>query len=58
MGDRLAQRLSYAQLKQFGTLAKSPDGAKLSVAKLVKRLGDADPALVSELIRTGIACAI
>lgn len=58
MGDRLAQRLSYAQLKELGRVAGEVDGERLSVGKLVRRLGDADPALVGEVVRTGLGCAI
>ncbi|MGI4878124.1 MAG: hypothetical protein ACRYG4_11640 [Janthinobacterium lividum] len=57
MGDRLAQRLGHAQLKQLAALTTG-DGERLTVGRLVRRLGDADPALVSELIRTGVSCAI
>ena len=58
MGDRLAQRLSYSQLEELNRVVKDSGGERLSVNKLVRRLGDADPALVSELVRTGIGCAI
>lgn len=58
MGDRLADRLSYAQLDQLGALVKSGDGERLTVGRLVGRMGDADPALVNELVRTGLSCAI
>lgn len=58
MGDRLADRLSYGQLEQLNRVVKDSGGERLSVNTLVRRLGDADPALVSELVRTGISCAI
>jgi len=58
MGDRLAERLSYGQLKTLSSLAKPEDGQRMSVNKLARRLGDADPQLVSELIQAGISCAI
>lgn len=58
MGDRLAQRLSYGQLDQLNRVVRDNGTERLTVGRLVQRLGDADPALVSELVRTGIGCAI
>lgn len=58
MGDRLAQRLSYGQLRQLDAVVKDGNGERLTLTTLVRRLGDADPALVSEIVRTGVSCAI
>lgn len=58
MGDRLASRLSYGQLQELNRVVGDAGGEKLTVNRIVRRLDDADPALVSELVRTGLGCAI
>ena len=58
MGNRLAARLSMAQLQELNSVVRSADGEHLTVNRLVRRLGDADPALVARLVETGIVCAI
>ncbi len=58
MGNRLAARLSVGQLAELNRVVKSAGGEKLTVNRLVRRLGDADPALVAKLVETGIVCAI
>lgn len=58
MGERLGSRLSYGQLQQLNRVVKERDGERLTVSRLVRRLGDADPALVGEIVRTGLNCAI
>lgn len=58
MGNRLAARLSYGQLAELNRVVKSENGEHLTVNRLVRRLGDADPALVARLVETGLVCAI
>ncbi len=58
MGNRLAARLSVAQLEELNRVVKDAGGEKLTVNRLVRRLGDTDPALVAKLVETGIVCAI
>ena len=57
MGNRLAARLTLAQMSELNRAVKSNDGEKLTIGRLARRLGDADPALVAKLIETGIGCA-
>lgn len=58
MGDRLASRLTRAQLQRLADLAQlDPDRVgKMTVAEIAQTLGEADPAVVSEVIRTGLVC--
>ena len=58
MGNRLAARLSLAQLQELNRVVKTADGERLTVNRLVRRLGDSDPALVARLVETGIVCAL
>ncbi len=58
MGNRLAARLSVGQLAELNRVVKSAGGERLTVNRLVRRLGDTDPALVAKLVETGIVCAI
>ena len=58
MGNRLAARLSLAQLQELNRVVKTADGERLTVNRLVHRLGDSDPALVARLVETGIVCAL
>ena len=58
MGNRLAARLSLAQLQELNRVVKTADGERLTVNRLVRRLGDSDPALVARLVETGIICAL
>ena len=57
MGDRLAARLTLGQMSELNRVVTSNDGEKLTVNRLARRLGDADPALVAKLVETGIGCA-
>ncbi len=57
MGDRLAARLSIGQMAELNRVVKARGGEKLTVNRLIHRLGDADPALVAKLVETGIGCA-
>lgn len=58
MGNRLAARLSLGQMQELNRVVKSAGGEHLTVNRLVRRLGDTDPALVARLVETGIVCAI
>ena len=58
MGNRLAARLSLSQLQELNRVVKTEAGEHLTVNKIARRLGDADPALVAKLVETGIVCAI
>lgn len=61
MGDRLATRLTRAQLQRLADLAQlDPDRVgKMTVAEIAQTLGEkGDPAVVAEVIRTGIVCLV
>ena len=58
MGDRLAARLSIGQMVELTRVIKTSGAEKLTVNRLARQLGNADPALVARLIETGITCAI
>lgn len=58
MGNRLAARLSLSQLQELNRVVKTEAGEHLTVNRIVRRLGDTDPALVAKLVETGIVCAI
>lgn len=58
MGNRLAERLSLSQMAELNRVVKDSGGEKLTVNRLIRRLGTADPALVGRLVETGIVCAI
>lgn len=59
MGDRLASRLSRAQLQRLADIAQlDPDRVgRMTVNEIAQTLGESgDPAIVSEVIRTGLVC--
>jgi hypothetical protein len=59
MGDRLASRLTRAQLQRLADLAQlEPDRVgRMTVGEIAQLLGEkGDPAVVAEIIRTGIVC--
>jgi hypothetical protein len=59
MGDRLASRLTRAQLQRLADLAQlDPDRVgRMTVAEIAQTLGEqGDPAVVAEVIRTGLVC--
>ena len=58
MGNRLAARLSLRQLDELNRVVRTEAGEHLTVNRLVRRLGDTDPALVARVVETGIVCAI
>ena len=58
MGDRLAARLSIGQMVELNRVIKASGAERLTVGRLARQLGNADPALVARLIETGITCAI
>lgn len=58
MGNRLAAKLTLSQLEELNRVVKTEAGEHLTVNRIVRRLGDADPALVARLVETGIVCAI
>ena len=58
MGNRLAAKLSLSQLQELNRVVKTEAGEHLTVNKIARRLGDADPALVARLVETGIVCAL
>ena len=62
MGTRLADRLDTSQLKRLSELSKLPsqrEGGKLGLTDLLDQLNRAgDPKLVSEVVRSGLSCAI
>ncbi len=57
MGNRLAARLTLSQMAELNRVVKSAGGERLTINRLARRLGDADPALVAKLVETGLACA-
>lgn len=59
MGDRLASRLTRAQLQRLADIAQlDPDRVgRMTVNEIAQSLGESgDPAIVSEVIRTGLVC--
>lgn len=61
MGDRLGDRLSREQLRRLADLASiDRDGlGRMSVNDIVRQLNQpGDRALVAEVLRAGISCAI
>ncbi len=58
MGNKLAARLSYGQLAELNRVVKDSGGERLTVNRLVYRLGRSDPALVAKLVETGLICAL
>lgn len=59
MGERLASRLTRAQLQRLADLAQlDPDRVgRMTVAEIAQTIGEkGDPAVVAEVIRTGIVC--
>ncbi len=61
MGVRLDQRLSLAQLRQLGRVANvdREQVGRMSLREITARLRDVhDPAIVAEIVRAGIGCAI
>jgi hypothetical protein len=59
MGDRLASRLTRAQLQRLADIAQmDPDRVgKMSINEIAQTLGESgDPAIVSEVIKTGLVC--
>ncbi len=61
MGVRLDQRLSLSQLRQLGRVANvdREQIGHMSLREITARLRDVhDPAIVAEIIRAGIGCAI
>jgi hypothetical protein len=58
MGDRLAARLTLGQMAELNRVVAASGGEKLTVNRLIRRLDDADPALVGKLVETGLGCAI
>jgi uncharacterized lipoprotein YajG len=59
MGDRLASRLTRAQMQRLADLAHlDPDRiGKMTVAEIAETLGETgDPAIVAEVIRSGLIC--
>jgi hypothetical protein len=61
MGDRLQQRLSYAQLKRIGEIGKSSrdEMGRMSVPQVAAALNrPGDEALVAEVLRAGVGCLL
>lgn len=58
MGNRLAARLSVRELAELNRVVRDSGGERLTVARLARRLGNANPALVGKLVETGIVCAV
>lgn len=61
MGVRLDQRLSLSQLRQLGRVANvnREQVGRMSLGEITARLRDVhDPAIVAEIVRAGIGCAI
>lgn len=58
MGDKLASRLSYRQLDELNRVIRDSGRERLTLNLLVRRLANADPALVARLVETGLGCAI
>ena len=59
MGDRLASRLSRQQLQRLADIARlDPDRVgKMTVNEIAATLGESgDPAIVAEVIKTGLVC--
>ncbi len=61
MGVRLDQRLSLEQLRQLGRVANvdREQVGRMSLREITARLRDIhDPAIVAEIIRAGVGCAL
>ena len=61
MGQRLQDRLSYAQLNRLNELAKLNRDrvGRLSINALADQLNrDGDPKLVAQVVRAGLHCAL
>lgn len=58
MGDRLVKRLSLSQMVALDRVVQDRSGDRLTINRLIVRLGNADPALVAQLVETGLVCAI
>nr|WP_295663041.1 hypothetical protein [Polymorphobacter sp.] len=58
MGGKLASRLSYGQLEELNRVVKDSGGDRLTLNKLVRRLGNADPVIAARLVETGLTCAL
>ncbi|GGI81124.1 hypothetical protein GCM10007973_17000 [Polymorphobacter multimanifer] len=61
MGVRLQQRLSTSQLRSLDRLARMNGNRieRMRVEDIARQLAaDGDPALVAELLRTGIGCLV
>lgn len=58
MGGKLAARLSPGQLDELNRVVKDSGSERLTVNRLIGRLGNADPALVGILVETGLSCAL
>lgn len=61
MGDRLQDRLSISQLKRLQDISRidSDRLGRMRIGEIADKLTDPrDPALVAEVIRAGIGCAI
>lgn len=58
MGERLQDRLSLAQLKRLGDLARANRGqGKVSANKLADQLNrEGDPKLVAAVVGSGVSC--
>ena len=59
MGDRLASRLTRQQLQRLADIAQlDPDRVgKMTVNEIAVTLGESgDPAIVAEVIKTGLVC--
>lgn len=59
MGDRLASRLSRQQLQRLADIAQlDPDRVgRMTVNEIAVTLGESgDPAIVAEVIKTGLVC--
>ncbi len=61
MGDRLASRLTTAQLRQLAAIAQAAQThpRQLSIDQIAHAIDDPrDPALVREVVKAGVACLI
>ena len=58
MGGKLAARLSYGQLEELNRVVKDSGSDRLTLNKLVRRLGSADPVIAARLVETGLTCAL
>ncbi len=61
MGGRLDQRLSLSQLRQLGRVANvdREQVGRMSLREITERMRELhDPAIVAEILRAGIGCAI